>query len=113
MKFRIDLGEGMRRLQNELPRDLDADTCRSLRTQGRQGTVLFFLQRVTGGLYVERDENPKHGLRNIQSITFPDADSFKRWCDDDSVRFEHPLLYVQLKREGDELWHTIALPDQR
>lgn len=88
------------------PDDLDANNCRSLSAQGRQGTVRFFLQRVEGGLYVEREEIPKRGPHNTQSIAFPDSDSFERWCDDDPVRFEHPLLYVQLKREAGDLWQA-------
>ena len=30
-----------------------------------------------------------------------------RWCDNDPVRFEHPLLHVNLKRDADELWRSI------
>jgi hypothetical protein len=65
--------------------------------------VRFDLQRVAGGLYVEREDIPKRGLRNIQSVAFSDAASFQRWCDADPVRFEHPLLHDQLKRAGHEL----------
>jgi hypothetical protein len=85
-----------------------ANDARCLNAKGRQGFVQFFLQRVAGGLYVEREEIPRRGLRILQSVQFADADSFCRWCDDDPIRFEHPHLHVQLKREGEALWRVNA-----
>ena len=79
---------------------------RTLSAEGRRGEVRFFLQRVAGGLYVEREENPQRGLRTQQSVQFADAEHFKRWCDNDPIRFEHPLLHVSLKRDADELWRS-------
>ena len=95
------------------PHDSDTGNSRSVSAQGRQGVIQFFLQRVTGGLYVEREEIPKRGLRTTQSVAFSDLDSFNRWCDDDPIRFEHPILHRELKREGDELWRAEASTDQQ
>jgi len=78
---------------------------RTLSADGRRGEVRFFLQRVAGGLYVEREEIPRRGLRTQQSVQF--AEHFERWCDNDPIRFEHPLLHVNLKRDADELWRYI------
>jgi len=83
---------------------------RSLNATGRHGEVRFFLQRVAGGLYVEREEIPRRGLRTMQSVHFIDAVEFNRWCDGDPIRFEHPLLHVNLKRDGDDLWRIDAQP---
>ena len=77
---------------------------RVLSAQGPRGEVRFFLQRVAGGLYVEREDIPRLGLRSNQSLQFADADEFRQWCDDDPVRFEHPTLHIDLKRQGGELW---------
>jgi len=63
----------------------------------------FFLQRVAGGLYVEREDIPRLGPQTQQSVQFMAADGFREWCDNDPVRFEHPLLHIDLKRQGDEL----------
>jgi hypothetical protein len=82
----------------------DPDNARRADAQGREGAVHFFLQRVVGGLYVEREEIPRRGARICQSLQFADRGSFERWCDDDPARFEHPLLHRQLKRDGDALW---------
>ena len=83
---------------------------RSLRAQGRAGEIRFYLERVAGGIYVEREEIPKRGLQTSQSAHFNDAESFRRWCDDDPVRFEHPVLHVQLKRDADDLWRIDIVP---
>ena len=70
----------------------------------------FFLQRVAGGLYVEREDIPRLGPQTLQSLQFMAPDSFHDWCDNDPVRFEHPRLHIDLKREGDELWRLAAPP---
>ena len=85
---------------------VSAGDIRSLVAKGRQGEVHFFLQRVSGGLYVEREEIPRRGLRTMQSVQFSDAAEFNRWCDSDPVRFEHPVLHISLKRDGDDLWRV-------
>ena len=80
------------------------DAVRRCGAQGQQGAVQFFLQRVNGGLYVEREEIPRHGIRVCQSLLFNERALFERWRDDDPIRFEHPLLYRQLQRDADALW---------
>lgn len=80
------------------------DAVRRCGAQGQKGAVQFFLQRVNGGLYVEREETPRHGIRVYQSLLFNERASFERWQDDDPIRFEHPLLYRQLQRDAEALW---------
>jgi hypothetical protein len=82
----------------------DQDMQRRSSAQGQHGAVHFFLQRVKGGLYVEREEIPRHGTRVCQSLLFNERAHFERWRDDDPVRFEHPLLYRQLQRDAEALW---------
>jgi len=84
-----------------------ANNSRTLSAEGGRGEVRFFLKRVAGGLYVEREEIPRRGLRTQQSVEFPDAERFKRWCDNDPIRFEHPLLHINLQRDADDLWRTV------
>jgi hypothetical protein len=88
-----------------------ASDARSLCAQGSQGLVQFFLQRVQGGLYVEREEIPRRGVHTTQSVAFADAASFRRWCDEDPIRFVYPLLHAQLRRDGDELWRAAEQPE--
>jgi hypothetical protein len=80
-----------------------ADGMRSLSARDRQGEVRFLVQRVAGGVYVEREAMPRRGLHTLQSILFDDTDSFMRWCDSDPVRFEYPVLHTNLKRYASEL----------
>jgi hypothetical protein len=84
---------------------------RAISAEGRSGSVHFQLQRVAGGLYVEREDIPRRGLRTVQSIAFGNRTSFEQWCDGDPLRFEYPLLHDQLKRVGDELWNTAPRAD--
>ena len=79
-------------------------TIRHAEARSSEGEVHFFLQRIAGGLYVEREETPRRGTRTSQSLVFGDRGSFERWCADDPVRFRHPLLHTQLRRDGDALW---------
>lgn len=83
---------------------LEQNTIRRAEARSSEGEVHFFLQRIAGGLYVEREETPRRGTRTSQSLVFGDRGSFERWCADDPVRFRHPLLHAQLKRDGDALW---------
>ena len=82
----------------------DPNTQRRSSARGQQGAVHFFLQRVKGGLYVEREEIPRHGVRVCQSLLFKERVHFERWRDDDPVRFDHPLLYRQLQHDAEALW---------
>jgi hypothetical protein len=77
---------------------------RSLQARGSRGELRFLLQYHQGGLYVEREEIPCHGLHCVQSMHFRDVRQFERWCDGDPARFEHPLLHLALKRDAGTLW---------
>jgi hypothetical protein len=82
----------------------EQDTIRRAEGRSPDGEVRFFLQRIAGALYVEREEVPRLGTRTIQSLVFDDWCSFERWCSDDPTRFCQPLLHAQLKRDGEVLW---------
>jgi hypothetical protein len=82
------------------------DTERRSGAQGQHGAVHFFLQRVQGGLYVEREEIPRHGIRVCQSLLFSEQVHFEHWRGDDPIRFEHPQLYLQLQRDAEALWEV-------
>lgn len=88
----------------------DPETGPSLQAQGPTGTVQFFLQRSPGGLYVERDENPRHGVRCIQSLVFRHADDFLRWCDEDPALVDQPHLRERLQRTGLDRWDGASSP---
>lgn len=82
-----------------------SEMMRRLGAQGQGGAVHFFLQRVNGGLYVEREEIPRCGIRTCQSLQFSERADFERWRTADPIRFDHPLLYLQLQRDAESLWN--------
>lgn len=92
--------------KSELVEGNDHDTIRRAQARSVEGEVHFFLHRIAGGLYVEREEVPRRGTRTIQSVVFDDRRSFEQWCGDDPIRFRHPLLYAQLKRDSEALWRV-------
>jgi hypothetical protein len=77
---------------------------RTLNAEGSQGVPRFFLQRIAGGLHVEREDPPQHGIRFQVALQFHELECFKQWCDSEPVRFENPLLYLRLKRDAEDLW---------
>lgn len=83
---------------------------RHLVARGHCGLVQFNLQRVTGGIYVEREDIPARGPHVTQSVTFTAVCDFERWCNEDPIRFEYPLLHARLRREGCELWLVAVEP---
>lgn len=88
------------------------DPCsRSLQARGAHGELRIHLQYHQGGLYVERQEIPEHGLHCVQSMHFRDARQFERWCDSDPARFEHPLLHLALRRDAQALWQLVGPTD--
>ena len=69
------------------------------------GIVSFRLAPGRHGLFVERIRIRQEGAYVAQSAVFADERSFQQWCDADSIRFDYPMVYVHLKREGATLFH--------
>ena len=64
------------------------------------GVVAFTLARAPAGIYVERVQE-RHGRgRIVMTAIFTDDEGFRRWCDADPVRFDYPLVHVNVKRHG-------------
>ena len=64
------------------------------------GVIEFTLAPTADGVYVERVQLRAGTGRVAQSALFKDDISFRRWCDADAVRFDYPMVYVSLKRNG-------------
>ena len=67
------------------------------------GAFAFALRGSPCGLYVERTQRHPLGAHLVQSMIFNGSDAFLRWCAADPVRFDHPVLFGRLRRQGDEL----------
>jgi hypothetical protein len=73
----------------------------ALRLRTEDGAVMFVLRPAASGLVVERTQRRPLGTCFVQSFLFTDHDGFRRWCEADTVRFDEPVLYDRLRREGD------------
>lgn len=69
----------------------------------QDGKVSYALSTVDAGLLVHRTVCRQVQLQLVQTFHFTDAGVFDRWCKADSLRFEEPLLWEQLRRRGHEL----------
>ena len=68
------------------------------------GSVRFSLQRTPGGLFVQRTLQGGGKAKVLQSTRFLSAGEFRRWCEADAIRFDHPLMSSRLVRHADELF---------
>ena len=64
------------------------------------GALEFAIHRVPTGLMIEKRLWRPSGPRTAQTLFFRDAAGFDRWCELEPVRFEDPLLYGELRRQG-------------
>ena len=68
------------------------------------GGVCFRLRPTRSGLLVQRDRRRKDNhARLVQSVVFATSDGFARWCAADSVRFDYPIVFSAIRREGGAL----------
>ena len=68
------------------------------------GVLVVAMQRVRGGVFVERAVQRLGAARVVQAIVFHSASSLHRWCDADVARFDYPLLYSRLVHDADDLF---------
>ena len=66
----------------------------------KNATVTFALRATALGLLVERTQRQVVGTRLVQVMVFVDLPAFDRWCHSEPMRFDDPVLYAQLRREG-------------
>ena len=69
----------------------------------KDGTLTYDLSAVKGGVLVQRTTCRRAGLQLCQTFHFTGAEDFDRWCRADPLRFEEPLLWESLLRQGHEL----------
>ena len=70
------------------------------------GAVAFTLSKAPAGVYVERVHERQGRGRTVMTAIFTDDAGFRRWCDADPVRFDYPLVHVNLKRHGEAMLAT-------
>ena len=84
----------------------DLETSSRFTLASEDGGVAFVLKPSNAGLYVERTQRRPLDAHIVQSMVFENVETFFRWCEADPVRFDHPVLYKRLRRDGDDLLHA-------
>lgn len=64
----------------------------------------FLMYRLGRALALERRQRAQDGVDSLAVMLFDDPDSFERWWQDDTLRFDHPLLHHELRRDAKQLW---------
>lgn len=74
--------------------------------------MTFMLRRTPRGVCVQRQRS-RHDKRSKVMLTnvFVRAALFKRWIDSDSVRFDYPFVYSEVRRRGVALLDLHERPD--
>lgn len=68
------------------------------------GLVSYRLLPTRLGLCVERERRHARGrARLVQTAVFRDSACFLRWCEADTVRFDYPIVFSTIRRNGDAL----------
>jgi hypothetical protein len=68
------------------------------------GLVAFKLEAKGSRLFVQRTQRRADQLVAVQCLLICNVDDFRRWCDVEPIRFEHPVVFDRLRRYGDEVF---------
>jgi hypothetical protein len=68
------------------------------------GAVAFSLCRMGPRLFVQRTQRKAARVVAVQCLVIGDAENFRRWCDAEPIRFDHPIVFDRLRRYGDEVF---------
>lgn len=72
--------------------------------RSHDGAVCFRLRATPAGLWVQRDRrHAETRARLVQSVVFADRAGFVRWCEADSIRFDYPVVFQEVRRAGSAL----------
>lgn len=75
----------------------------SIVVQSDDGAVSYRLQPTRLGLCVQRERRHARGARLVHTAVFRDSACFLRWCEADSVRFDYPIVFSDIRRKGGAL----------
>lgn len=76
----------------------------SIVVRSDDGAVSYRLQPTRLGLCVQRERKQVRGhARLVHTAVFRDSACFLRWCEADSVRFDYPIVFSDIRRKGGAL----------
>ena len=67
------------------------------------GAVCFALKATGDRLYIERTHRTGAGTMAVQCLLIGGREEFRRWCEVEPTRFEHPVVFDRLWRYGNEV----------
>lgn len=67
------------------------------------GAVSFSLRPVGARLFIERTHRRHAGTVAVQCLLIEGREEFRRWCELEPTRFDHPVLFDRLRRHADEI----------
>lgn len=79
-----------------------------LSARSSNGALTFTLCPRPLGVVIQRDESRRGDRRVVQSILFTSARAFVTWCESDHLRFDYPMLFIDLARCGRDLFDSAA-----
>lgn len=72
-----------------------------LRSEDR--SLAFELKPVGARLFIQRTNRASAGSLAVQCMLLKGHEQFRRWCESEPARFDHPVLFNRLRRYGDEV----------
>ena len=72
--------------------------------RSEDGVVAMHVAATDTGVFVERTLAHSTQALIVMAMLFQDAERFAAWCDADVVRFDYPVLFPTLKRDGHALF---------
>lgn len=67
------------------------------------GAVSFELKAAGGRLFIERTHRSEAGTMAVQCLLIGGREEFRRWCEVEPTRFEHPVVFDRVWRYGNEV----------
>ena len=68
------------------------------------GEVAFWLSTVGDKLFVQRTHRKVAGVVAVQCLLITELEDFRRWCEMEPTRFDHPVVFDRVRRYGNEVF---------
>ena len=72
--------------------------------RSEDGVLAMHVEPAETGLFLEMTYTHRSMAVIVMAMLFNDVDRFGAWCDADAVRFNYPMLFHKLKRDGSALF---------
>lgn len=70
------------------------------------GEVAFSLSIVGDRLFVQRTHRKEAGVVAVQCLLITELEDFRRWCEVEPTRFDHPVVFDRVRRFGNEVFDS-------